>query len=96
MQLSSPAYDVARIIPRTLKGKVLASLAVLAAAASLALVLLVVLWTWLSWVLVAAFVSYGAVIVLATVGLMVYLIRRRRRLAALRLRWIDRESQVNA
>jgi hypothetical protein len=87
---------VARIIPRTLKGKVLASLAGLAAAAILALVLLVVLWTWLSWVLVVAFVTYGAVIVLASVGLMIYLIRRRRRLAALRLRWIDRETQVNA
>ncbi|MYD92518.1 MAG: hypothetical protein F4Y02_02250 [Chloroflexi bacterium] len=84
---------MARIIPRTLKGKILAALLGLAAVAILGLVLLVVFWTWLSWVLVAAFVLYGAVVVLLAVGLLGYLVWKRQKLTALRLDWIDSEAQ---
>jgi len=84
---------VARIIPRTLKGKILAALLGLAAVAILGIVLLVVFWTWLSWVLVAAFVIYGAVVVLLAVGLLGYLVWKRQKLTALRLDWIDSEAQ---
>ena len=84
---------MARIIPRTLKGKILAALLGLAAVAILGIVLLVVFWTWLSWVLVAAFVIYGAVVVLLAVGLLGYLVWKRQKLTALRLDWIDSEAQ---
>lgn len=84
---------MARIIPRTLKGKILAALLGVAIGAILGLVLLVVFWTWLSWVLIAAFVLYGAVVVLLALGLLVYLVWRRHKLWALRLDWIDREAQ---
>lgn len=83
---------MARIIPRTLKGKILAALLGLAAVVILGLVLLVVFWTWLSWVLVAAFVLYGAVVALLAVGLLGYLVWNRQKLTALRLDWIDREA----
>lgn len=95
MQLSISAYDVARIIPSTLKGKILAALLGLSAVAVLALALLVVFWTWLSWVLVAAFILLGAAVVLLAVGLLVYLFKQRRKLTALRPDWIDREAQTN-
>ena len=84
---------MARIIPRTLKGKILAALLGVAIGAILGLVLLAVFWTWLSWVLVAAFVLYGAVVVLLALGLLVYLVWKRHKLTALRLDWIDREAQ---
>ena len=83
---------MARIIPRTLKGKILAALLAVATLVVLALVLLVVFWTWLSWVLVAAFVLYGAVVVLLALGLLGYLVWNRRKLTALRLDWSDREA----
>jgi len=83
---------VARIIPRTLKGKILAALLGVAIGAILGLVLLVVFWTWLSWVLVAAFVLYGAVVTLLAVGLLGYLVWNRQKLTALRLDWIDSEA----
>lgn len=84
-----------RIIPRTLKGKVLATLVSLVAVAILGLALLVVFWTWLSWVLVAAFVLCGAVVVLLAAGLLYYFVRRRRKISALRVDWTDREAQSN-
>lgn len=84
---------MARIIPRTLKGKILAALLGLAVVAILGLALLVVFWTWLSWVLVAAFVLYGAVVVLLAVGLLGYLVWNRQKLTALRTDWIDSEAQ---
>lgn len=84
---------MARIIPRTLKGKILAALLGVAIGAILGLVLLVVFWTWLAWVLVAAFVLYGAVVVLLAVGLLGYLVWNRQKLTALRLDWIDSEAQ---
>lgn len=83
---------MARIIPRTLKGKILAALVGLAAASILAIALLVLLWTWLSWVLVAAFILCGAVVVLLAAGLLGYLVRQRRKLSALRANWTDREA----
>ncbi|MDE2869611.1 MAG: hypothetical protein OXR64_12205 [Chloroflexota bacterium] len=83
---------MARIIPRTLKGKILAALLGVAIGAILGLVLLVVFWTWLSWVLVAAFVLYGAVVTLLAVGLLGYLVWNRQKLTALRLDWIDSEA----
>ncbi len=86
---------MARIIPSTLKGKILAALVGLAAAVILGLTLLVVLWTWLSWVLVAAFILCGAVVVLLALALLVYLFRQRRKLMALRVGWTDREAQGN-
>ena len=85
-----------RIIPRTLKGKVLAALIGLLALLSLALVLLVVLWMWLSYVLVAAFILYGSVIVLLALGLVSYLVWQRQKLTALRLHWTDAETQPPA
>lgn len=95
MQLSISAYDVARIIPSTLKGKILAALLGLSALAVLALALLVVFWTWLSWVLVAAFILLGAAVILLAAGLLIYLFKQRRKLTALRLDWSDREAQIN-
>lgn len=95
MLLPITAYDVARIIPPTLKGKILAALVGLAALAILGLTLLVVFWTWLSWVLVAAFILCGAVVVLLAVGLLIYLLKQRRKLTALRVGWTDREAQGN-
>lgn len=95
MQLSISAYDVARIIPSTLKGKILAALLGLSALAVLALALLVVFWTWLSWVLVAAFILLGATVILLAAGLLIYLFKQRRKLTALRLDWSDREAQIN-
>lgn len=92
MQLSITAYDVARIIPSTLKGKILAALLGLAVGVILGLLLLVVFWTWLSWVLVAAFVLCGALVVLLAAGLLIYLLRQRQKLAALRVNWIDRDA----
>ncbi len=86
---------MARIIPSTLKGKILAALLGLATVAILGLTLLVVFWTWLSWVLVAAFILCGAVVVLLALGLLVYLFRQRRKLMALRVGWTDREAQGN-
>lgn len=86
---------MARIIPPTLKGKILAVLLGLAGVAILGLTLLVVFWTWLSWVLVAAFILLGAAVVLLAVGLLVYLLKQRRKLTALRPDWIDREAQTN-
>lgn len=83
---------MARIIPRTLKGKTLAALLAVVTLVVLALVLLVVFWTWLSWVLVAAFVLYGAVVVLLALGLLAYLVWNRQKLTALRLDWSDREA----
>lgn len=83
---------MARIIPRTLKGKILAALLAVITLVVLALVLLVVFWTWLSWVLVAAFVLYGAVVVLLALGLLGYLVWNRHKLTALRLDWSDREA----
>lgn len=83
---------MARIIPRTLKGKILAALLAVITLVVLALVLLVVFWPWLSWVLVAAFVLYGAVVVLLAVGLLGYLVWNRRKLTALRMDWSDREA----
>ena len=82
-----------RIVPRTLKGKILAALLAVIALVTLALVRLVVFWMWLSWVLIGAFVLYGAVIVLVAVGLLVYLVWKRKKLTALRRDWIDREAQ---
>lgn len=84
---------MARIVPSTLKGKILAALLCLAAVTILGLVLLVVFWTWLSWVLVAAFVLYGVVVVLLALGLLGYLVWKRHKLTALRLDWIDSEAQ---
>ena len=95
MLLPITAYDVARIIPPTLKGKILAALVGLAAAVILGLTLLVVFWTWLSWVLVAAFILCGAVVVLLALGLLVYLFRQRRKLMALRVGWTDSEALGN-
>ena len=95
MLLPITAYDVARIIPPTLKGKILAALVGLAALAILGLTLLVVFWTWLSWVLVAAFILCGAVVVLLAVGLLIYLLKQRRKLTALRVGWTDQEAQGN-
>ena len=86
---------MARIIPSTLKGKILAALVGLAAAVILGLTLLVVFWTWLSWVLVAAFILCGAVVVLLALGLLVYLFRQRRKLLALRVGWTDSEALGN-
>ena len=86
---------MARIIPSTLKGKILAALLGLATVAILGLTLLVVFWTWLSWVLVAAFILCGAVVVVLALGLLVYLFRQRRKLMALRVGWTDREAQGN-
>ena len=83
---------MARIIPRTLKGKILAALFAVIALVVLALALLVVFWTWLSWVLVAAFVLYGAVVVLLALGLLGYLVWNRQKLTALRLDWSDQEA----
>ena len=83
---------MARIIPGTLKGKILAALFAVVALVVLALALLVVFWTWLSWVLAAAFVLYGAVVVLLALGLLGYLVWNRRKLTALRLDWSDREA----
>ena len=83
---------MARIIPSTLKGKILAALLAVVVLVVLALALLVVFWTWLSWVLVAAFVLYGAVVVLLAVGLLGYLVWNRRKLTALRMDWSDREA----
>ncbi len=83
---------MARIVPGTLKGKILAALLAVVALVVLALALLVVFWTWLSWVLVAAFVLYGAVVVLLAVGLLGYLVWNRQKLTALRLDWSDREA----
>ncbi len=85
-----------RIIPPTLKGKVVAALLGLAALITLALALLVVFWTWLSYVLVAVLILYGAVIVLLALGLLGYLVRRRQKLTALRLEWTDGETQPHA
>ena len=82
-----------RIVPRTVKGKTLAALLALAAVSVLALALLVVFWTWLSYVLVAVFMLYGAVVVLLGLGLVVYLVWQRRKVIALRLDWPDRESE---
>lgn len=95
MQLPIKAYDVARIIPGTLKGKILAALLAVITLVVLALALLVVFWTWLSWVLVAAFVLCGAVVVLLAVGLLVYLLTQRRKLTALRVGWTDGEALGN-
>jgi len=95
LQLPIKAYDVARIVPSTLKGKILATLVGLATVVILGLTLLVVFWTWLSWVLVAAFILCGAVVVLLAVGLLIYLLRQRRKLTALRVGWTDREAQGN-
>ncbi len=86
---------MARIIPGTLKGKILAALLAVITLAVLALALLVVFWTWLSWVLVAAFVLCGAVVVLLAVGLLVYLLTQRRKLTALRVGWTDGEALGN-
>ncbi len=86
---------MARIIPSTLKGKILAALLGLATVAILGLTLLVVFWTWLSWVLVAAFILCGAIVVLLALGLLAYLFRQRRKLMALRVGWTDREAQSN-
>lgn len=86
---------MARIVPSTLKGKILAALVGLVAVAILGLVLLVVFWTWLSWVLVAAFILVGAVVVLLAAGLLVYFLRQRRKLSALRVNWTDREAPTN-
>lgn len=86
---------MARIVPRTLKGKILATLVGLAAAAILGMALLVVFWTWLSWVLVAAFILCGALVVLLAAGLLIYLLRQRQKLMALRVNWIDREAPTN-
>lgn len=86
---------MARIVPRTLKGKILAVLLGVLAVAVLGIVLLVVFWTWLSWALVAGFIFCGAVVVLLASGLLVYLVRQRRKLVALRVDWIDREAQDN-
>ena len=93
MQLPLAAYDVARIVPRTLKGKIRASLLGLLAMMVLGLALLVVFWTWLSWVLVVAFLLCGAVVVLLAASLPLYLLRRRQKLAALRVGWTDHEAQ---
>ena len=95
MQLPIKAYDVARIIPGTLKGKILAALLAVITLVVLALALLVVFWTWLSWVLVAAFVLCGAVVVLLAVGLLVYVLTQRRKLTALRVGWTDGEALGN-
>ena len=86
---------MARIIPGTLKGKILAALLAVITLVVLALALLVVFWTWLSWVLVAAFVLCGAVVVLLAVGLLVYLLTQRRKLTALRVGWTDGEAIGN-
>lgn len=86
---------MARIIPRTLKGKVLAALAGLVAVAIIGLVLLVVFWIWLSWLLVAAFILCGAAVVILAAGLLAYLVRQRHKLSALRADWTDREAQGN-
>ena len=86
---------MARIIPGTLKGKILAALLAVITLVVLALALLVVFWTWLSWVLVAAFVLCGAVVVLLAVGLLVYLLTQRRKLTALRVGWTDGEALGN-
>lgn len=83
---------MARIVPSTLKGKILATLAGLAAAAISCITLLVVFWTWLSWVLVAAFILCGSVVVLLALGLLGYFLWRRRKLTALRVDWSDREA----
>ena len=85
-----------RIVPHTLKGKVLAALLGLAALLTLALVLLVVFWTWLSYVLVAVLMLYGFVITLLAVGLFVYLVWKRRKLTALRLDWTDSEARSSS
>ncbi|MDE2769079.1 MAG: hypothetical protein OXO54_06605 [Chloroflexota bacterium] len=84
---------MARIVPSTLKGKILAALLALSVVTILGLVLLVVFWTWLSWILVAAFVLYGAVVMLLTLGLLGYLVWNRQKLTALRLDWSDSEAQ---
>ena len=86
---------MARIVPSTLKGKILATVSGLLAVAVLTLVLLIVFWTWLSWVLVAAFILCGAVVVLLAAGLLVYFVKRRRKLTALRVNWTDCEAQSN-
>ena len=81
-----------RIVPRSVKGKIRAALLGVTALVTLALVLLVVLWTWLSYVLVAAFLLFGAVVVLLALGLVIYLVWKRRNLTALRVDWKDREA----
>ncbi|MCY3895151.1 MAG: hypothetical protein OXG17_01645 [Chloroflexi bacterium] len=86
---------MARIVPSTLKGKILAAVAGLVAAVIVALALLIVFWTWLSWVLVAAFILVGVVVVLAAAGLPIYLFKRRRKLTALRADWTDLEAANN-
>ena len=81
-----------RIVPRSVKGKIRAALLGVTALVTLALVLLVVLWTWLSYVLVVAFLLFGAVVVLLALGLVIYLVWKRRNLTALRVDWKDREA----
>jgi hypothetical protein len=85
-----------RIVPRTLKGKVVAAILGLAALVTLAVALLLVFWTWLSYVLVAVLILYGTVIALLALGLMGYLVWQRRKLTALRLDWTDGEIQPQA
>ena len=85
-----------RIIPPTLKGKVVAALLGLAAPITLALTLLVVFWTWLSYVLVAVLILYGTVVVLLALGLLGYLVWQRQKLTTLRREWTDGETQPHA
>ena len=84
------------LVPRTLKGKILAASIALAALFTVAVALLVVFWAWLSYVLAAAFALYGALITLAGTGLAAYLVWRRHKLTALRLDWTDREAQSHS
>ena len=78
-----------RLLPRTLKGKVLAAILVPGALFFVVLILLLAYWEWMSYVLIGLFVFYGVIVALLTAGLFVYLCWRRRKVGAVWTGWRD-------